>query len=123
MKAERAWTALINHASSFINQINAIRPPRIRLLCSVVEIVDKGGKFDAEFPYAHVGYLCALSHAFWAGKNDLIANVALHLPNITRMSFENVNSVELHALTVLVVKLIKSRNLPPKWWSGVAAKD
>src|SRR5580765_8036430 len=123
MKAERAWTALINHASSFINQINAIGPPGVRLLCGVVEIVDKGGKFDAEFPYAHVGYLCALSNVLWARKNDLIANVALHLPDITRMSFENVNSVELYPLTVLVGKLIKSRNLPPKWRSGVAAKN
>src|SRR5215470_10520033 len=107
MKSEGAWTALINHATSFINQINSIRPACIRLLCRVVEAIDERGKLDAELADAHASHLFALSDVLWAGKDYPIANVALHLPNVARVRFQDINSVELHPLTIFVVELVE----------------
>jgi len=123
MKSERAWTALINYAPGFIEQVNAIGPATVSLLGTVVEAVDKGRKFDAKLAYAHARNLFALSQVLWTGKNDFIANVTLHLPNIAGMRFQNVHGVELHALTIFVVKLIERGNLPAKWRSRATAED
>jgi hypothetical protein len=123
MKPEGAWTTLVNYAATFINQINPIGPAGISLLCDVIETINERGKFDAELPHAHARNLLALANVLWTGEDDLIANVALHLPNIAGMRFQDVNSVELHTLTIVVVELVKRGNLPPKWRSGVTAKD
>ena len=123
MKSEGARTTLIDHASTFINQINSIRPPRVRLLGGVVETIDERRKLNAELAHTHVRNLLALSDVLWAGKDDLVANVALHLPNIAGMSFQNIDGVELYTLTIFIVELVECRNLPPKWRSGVASED
>jgi hypothetical protein len=39
------------------------------------------------------------------------------------MGFENVDSQESDLFTILLVELVESRNLLPKWRSGVAAKN
>jgi hypothetical protein len=44
------------------------------------------------------------------------------LPHVARMRFCNVDDQECHALAILLVKLVKGRNLPPKRGSGVAAE-
>lgn len=123
MKPEGAWTTLVNHAATFINQINPIGPAGISLLCDVIETINERGKFDAELPHTHARNLLALAKVLWTGEHDLIANVALHLPNIAGMRFQDVNSVKLHTLTIVVVELVERGNLPPKWRSRVAAED
>ena len=106
MKSERARTALISHASLFINQINAIGPARVSLFRSVVETIDERGKFDAKLAHAHARHLFALSYVLWTGEDDLIANVALHLPNIAGMRFEDIDGVKLDLLPVIFVELV-----------------
>jgi len=39
------------------------------------------------------------------------------------VSFKNVHGVEGNAAVILLVKFVKSGNLPPEWRSGVAAED
>ena len=123
MKAEGAWTALINHASSFINQINPIGPAGISLLSGIVEVVDKSGKFDPKFAHAHPRYLSAFFHALGTREYDFVADITLHLPDVAGMRFQNVNGVEIHVLTVFIVELVECGNLPPKRRSGVTAED
>ena len=123
MKAERAWTALINHPSIFINQIDPIGPAGINLLGSVVEVVDKRRKFDPKFAHAHPCHPSAFFHALGTREYDLVADVTLHLPDVAGMRFQNVNSVEIYALTVFIVELVEGGNLPAKWWSSVTAED
>jgi hypothetical protein len=123
MKSERAWTAFISYAPLFINQINAIGPAGVSLFRSVVETIDERGKFDAKLPHAHARHLFALANVLWTGEDDFIANVALHLPNIAGMRFEDIDGVKLDLLPIVVVELVESGDLPPKWWSGVAAED
>jgi len=106
MKAEGAWTALINHASGFINQINPVGPTRVGLLCSVAEVIHERRKFDSKLAHAHIRNLSTLSHAFWTGEDNFVTNIALHLPNVAGMGFQNVDSVKLHALTIFIVELV-----------------
>ena len=123
IKPEGAWTTLVNYAATFINQINPIGPAGISLFCRVVETIDERGKFDAKLPHAHARKLFALANVLWTSEDDLIANVALHLPNIAGMRFQNIDGVKLHTLTIVVVELIERGNLPPKWRSRVAAEN
>ena len=39
------------------------------------------------------------------------------------MRFDNVDDQERYLLAVLIVKLVERGNLPPKWWSSVAAEN
>jgi len=123
MEPKGAWTALVNDASVFINQINPIRPAGVSLLRGVIEVINQRGKFDTKLAHAHACNLFALSHALWAGKDDSIANIALHLPDVAGVRFQNVQDVKLHTLTIFVVKLVECGNLPPKWRSSVTAED
>jgi len=45
------------------------------------------------------------------------------LPDIAGVRFENVDDEERDSLTVLVVELVESGNLPPEGRSGVAAEN
>jgi hypothetical protein len=38
------------------------------------------------------------------------------------MGLQNVHDQKSDSRPVLIVKLIESGNLPPEWWSGVAAE-
>ena len=57
------------------------------------------------------------------GKDDRIADVALHLPNVAGVRFQDIHGVECHPASILLVQLVKGGNLPPEWRSGVAAED
>src|SRR5437868_443561 len=123
MKSEGTRTALINHAPALINQIDPVRPASISPFCGVIETIDQGGKFDPKLTHTHARHLFALPDAFWTGKHDLLPHIALHLPNVARVRFEDVDGVKLNLLPVVVVELVERGNLPPKWRSGVAAED
>src|SRR5579884_1604740 len=123
MEPKRSWTALVGHSSIFVDQINSIGPTGIGLLRAIVEIVNQRRKFNSQLPHAHPCHVLALGNVFRTGEDDFIPNVALHLPHVTRMRFEDVHGVELHTRSVFVVKLVESGNLPPKWRSSIAAKD
>ena len=58
-----------------------------------------------------------------AGKDDLVLEIALGLPDVAGMRLDDVNDQESDALVVLFVEFIESGNLPPEGWSSVAAED
>jgi len=67
--------------------------------------------------------LARSSSFFGAGEDDIVFNVALHLPDIAGMGFENVDGQEADFAVVVVVKLVEGGNLPPEGRSSVAAED
>src|SRR5690348_6358880 len=123
MEPKWARTALVGHAAVLVDQIDSIRPASVGLFRAVAEIIHQSGKLDSQLAHAHSGHRLALFNVPGTRKYDLIANVALHLPHVAGMRFEDIHGIELHARTVLVIQLIEGRNLPPKWRSGVAAEN
>src|SRR5664279_1847839 len=89
----------------------------------VFEAVDHRRKLDAQLAHAGSSYERALGFVLGTGEDHFVLNVALHLPYIARMRFQNVHRVERHLASILLVELIEGRNLPPERRSGVAAED
>ena len=106
MEAERPGTALVNNTSILVDQVDAIRPPCVLLLRAVVEGIDQRGKLNTQLPHAHAGNVLSFINALGTGENNVIANVALHLPDVTWMGFQDVHRVKLHARSVIVVQLV-----------------
>jgi hypothetical protein len=119
---ERAGFALVGHASSGIDQVQSIRPASVGLLRGIAEFVQHGRNLYAEFSHARTRDQGALLFAFWAGKNHVIFDVALHLPNVIRVGFSNVDDQKRNLACVLFVELVECGNLPPEWGSSVASE-
>src|SRR3954464_11985432 len=104
MESEGARLALVEDASITIDEVEAIGPSGICLFGDVFESINHGRKLDTEFADATVGDGSALFHVARAGEHDIVFHVALHLPDITRMRFEDVHGVEGDVVSVLLVK-------------------
>jgi hypothetical protein len=89
----------------------------------VFEAVDNRGKLDAQFAHARAGDVRAFVITLGTVEDDRIPDVALHLPYIAGVCFEDVNRVKRNLLAVLLVEFVEGRNLPPEGRSGIAAKD
>jgi len=122
LKSKRARLALVSNAALRVDQIDAIRPASVRTFGRIAELVEHSRKFDAKFPHASPGDECSFFFCLRAGKNDLVFDIALHLPHVAGMRLCNVDNQECHALAILLVKLVEGRNLPPKRRSRVAAE-
>jgi hypothetical protein len=123
MKPEWSRLALIENTIIGCDQIHAVRPSGVGGLNLVVEAIDNSGKLDAQFPHAFASYRSALFLVAGATEQDLIPNVALHLPYIRRMSLQDVDRVEINLALVLLGQFVQGGNLPPKRWSRIAAED
>ena len=75
--------------------------------------------------FSHTGICNRKSFGFVprARKEHSIMNVGLHLPDVGRVSFKDVDGVEPNLVLVLICELVQGGNLPPKWRSGIAPKD
>src|SRR5271165_2259830 len=121
LEAKRARPALVGDAS-FIDQVDAVGPARIRLFGRVLESIDQGGKLYSQLAHAGSRDQRALLVILRAGEDDFILYIALHLPNVAGMRFQNVDRKECHLVAVLVVKLVEGGNLPPEWGSSIASE-
>ena len=123
METKRSWLAFVEHTTSGRDQIHAIRPTRIGGLQAVIKTIDNRWKFNAELSNACIGDGSTFCFISRATKQYFIAHVGLHLPYICGVSLENVYSIEVNFALILLGKLVQGGNLPPKWRSGVAAKN
>jgi len=122
LESKRSRLALVRDSPCFIDQVNTIRPPGVGFLRRVVEAIEHGGKFYSQFANATAGHKLPPLIIFWTGKDNLFVYVALALPHVGGMSFQDVHDEEGDLRPVLVVKFVEGRNLPPEWWSSVAAE-
>ncbi len=123
MEAKWARLAFVDEASIAVYEEETIRPSCVGLLGDVIQSVDHCGKFDPQFTHATVGDIEAFIEVAGARKDDVVLHVALHLPDITGVSFEDVDGVERDVVPVLLKQLVEGRNLPPEGRSSVAAED
>ena len=106
-----------------VNEINAIRPSRVVPFGRITKLVNNRGKFYGQPAHADPGHRRTFLLAFRAGENNLIANIALHLPDIAGVRLRNVDYEESHTVPILLIKFVESGNLPPERRSGVAAEN
>jgi hypothetical protein len=123
LESERARLALESHATMRVDQIHAVRPAGVRTLGGVPEFVQHCGKLYPQLAHAKSGDVLTLVFILRTGEDDLIPDVALHLPHITGMSFGDVYGQKGDTILVLLVELVEGGNLPPKGRSGVTAED
>jgi hypothetical protein len=123
MKSKRARFALVSDATVGPNKVQSIRPPGVCSFGMVVESIDQGREFDAKSSNACTGHQGALLLIAGAAEQNFIANIALHLPDVRRMRFKDVDRIEIDLAFVLLRQLVQGGNLPPKGRSSVAAED
>jgi hypothetical protein len=110
------------NAALGVDQVNAIRPARVGLFRRIAKLVEHRWKLYAEFPHASPGDEYAIFFSFRAGKNNLVFDIALHLPDVAGMRLRDVNNQESNTIVILLVELIQGRNLPPERRSRIAAE-
>src|SRR5437660_3613148 len=120
MKTERAGLALVEHAAVATDEINAIRPARVRLLDRIADAVDQRRKVNAQFPHAAFGHAGALGFTPRVAEQDTIPNVAGHLPKVGGMRLADVHRVKRNAVAELVIELVERGNLPAEGRSSIA---
>jgi hypothetical protein len=76
-----------------------------------------------QLPNASASHGRALLLVTRTAEQNVIADIALHLPDVGRMSFKNVDGVEVDFALVLLGQLVQGGNLPPKRRSGIAAEN
>ncbi len=121
-KSKGARFALVRDTALRVDQIDTVRPARIRPFRRIAKIVEHGWKLYPKFPHAGPSDEPAIFLGFRAGKNHLVLNVALHLPNVAGMRFRNVNNQKSYAPAILLVEFIEGGNLPPERRSSVTTE-
>ena len=114
--------ALVRHVAGGVDQVKSVRPCRVCLLRGVAEFIEHGRNIDSELADAGARDETAFVFAPWTREDDIVFNIALHLPNIARVRLGNVNHQERDLLSVLLIELVEGGNLPPKRRSSVASE-
>jgi hypothetical protein len=114
--------ALVRHVAGGVDQVKAVWPGCIRLLRGVAEFIEHGGNIDSELADAGTRDETAFFFAPRTGEDDIVLNIALHLPNVAGVRLGDVNHQERDLVSILLIELIEGRNLPPKRRSSVASE-
>ena len=122
MKPEWPGFAFIEN-TTVCDQIHSIRPSGVCGLHLIVEAIDDSGKFDPQSPHTCTSYRGALLLIARAAEQDLVLDIALHLPYVRGMSLQDVDRVEINLALVLLGQFVQGGNLPPKRRSSVTAED
>ena len=122
MKSERSGLALVCDPAGSINQVEPVGPCRVGALGRVAELIQHRRNLDTQLAYTGAGDVGALVFAPRAGEDDLVLDVALHLPNVAGMRLGDVDDQKRDLILILLIQLVEGGHLPPERRSGVAAK-
>ena len=120
---ERAHTAAIGDAARFIDDVEALWPGGVRVVCRVTHVVDAKGDGIFEALDEIVGNGHPLSQALWLGVAYVVLHIGFHLPLVGGMSFADVDSQKIGVILVVVVNLHHVTDVASKGRSSVAAED
>ena len=123
LESKRSGLALIGDLPFAVDQVNSIGPAGVGFLRGIVEAIEHGGKLYPQFANATARHKLSLLIIFRTGEDNLFFYVALALPHVGGMGFQDIHDEEGDSRPVLVVKFVEGRNLPPEWRSSVAAED
>ena len=122
-ETEGARFAFIRDTALGIDQINAVWPAGIGAFGGVAKFVEDRGELYPKLSHARPSYERTLFLAFRAGKEDLIPDVALHLPNVAGVRLGYVDNQKSNPVSILLVELVEGGHLPPERRSGVTAEN
>jgi len=123
IEPEGSWFAFVRHVAGRIDQVKAVWPSRVRLFRRVAEFIEHGRNIDPELADAGTRDETAFFFAPRTGEDNIVLNIALHLPDVAGVRLGDVHHQERDLLSVLLVELVESRNLPPEGRSSVASED
>lgn len=123
VESKRARPALVDNPSVAIDQVDSIRPASVGLLGLIVQAVDNGREFQSKSSHAALSDGFALAGILGAAEHDVLAYVALHLPDIAGMGFKNIDRKERNFPSIHIPQPVQRGSLPPKWRSSVTAED
>jgi hypothetical protein len=123
LETEGAGTGFIGDAAVAVDYVEAVGPAGVVAFGGVLEIIEHGGKLDAEFDDAQLSHLRALVLIFGRGEDYVIVDIVRILPNVGGVRFTDVDRVERDLVLVFFIQGVEGGNLPPEWRSGVAAED
>jgi len=123
IEPEGSWFAFVRHVAGRIDQVKAVWPSRVRLFRRVAEFIEYGRNIDPELADAGTRGETTFFFAPRTGEDNIVLNIALHLPDVAGVRLGNVHHQKRDLLSVLLVELVEGRNLPPKWRSSVASED
>ena len=122
LKPKRPWLALEGDPALGVDELDAVRPSRVRLFGRVAKLIQHGRNLDAESADAGSCHQRSFFFVLRAREDNFILEVALHLPDVTGMRFADVDDQESDAAPILLVEFVESGNLPPEGRSSVTAK-
>ena len=104
-----------------VDQVNAIRPACIGVFGRIAKLIEHGGKLDPKFPNAGPGDERAIFFSFRAGKNNLVFDITLHLPDVAGMRLGDVDNQEGNGRGT-ARRACGPENLPPERRSRIATE-
>jgi len=123
LESERARLALVSDFTAAIDQIDSVRPCGVSGLGRIPKLVQQGWHFNTKLPDTRSCQRSSFVFTARTGKDDVVFEVILRLPDVARMGLGNVHHQKAHPVSQVLVKLVEGGNLPPEWRSGVTAKD
>ena len=123
VETKRPGLAFVYNMAAAIDQIDPVRPCSVCMLRRVAEFVQHRRHLNAQLPDTRCRHDAALVFTLWARKHDILSDIAMHLPNVARVRFRDVDDKECDFFSVLLIQPVKGRNLPPKRRSGITSKN
>ncbi len=108
----------------FFNNIKALGPSGIRIVCGIVHFIDAEGHGIFKALCKIVGDRHALLDGFRLRVADIILLflIGFHHPLIGRMSLSHIDRQKIHMIFVIVINLLDIANLATEGWSSKAAE-
>ena len=122
-KAEWPCGALIGDAPARVDQVQPVRPRRIRPFDRVVRTVDERRGLDTQAQHAGACDAETLLGRLRPRDKEAITDILSRLPEIDRMGFFDVDDVERNTIAIAPKEVVDGGHRPPKGWSRIAAKD
>jgi hypothetical protein len=108
---------------SLFNNVNALWPRRICIICGITHIVDSKLCWIVEALNKIIGNRYALFQRLRLRVTNIFFHVRLHLPFVRGMRFAHIHGQKVRMIFVVFVNLHDVANLAPERRSGVAAED
>ena len=122
-ETERARLALVGNSVVLIDEIDSIGPAGVGSFGFIIEFIDHSRELDSQLAHAGSCYVGALVEILRTREDNLIPEIALRLPDVAGVRLDDVDDQERNSITVLIVELVESGNLPPEGRSGIAAEN
>jgi hypothetical protein len=123
MVIKRPDPAAIGNASIFIEDVQPLRPRRIRIVCAIVHIIDSKWQRKLEAFHEIVGDRHTLLQVLWLRVANVILHVRFHLPFIGGMGLAHIHSQKIGVIFVILVDLNDVADLATKRRSSEAAEN